>query len=230
MIRFSNVSKAYHGATQPALQGLNFHLPVGSMTYLVGHSGAGKSTLLKLIMGMEKANAGNIWFNGHDITRLSKYEIPFLRRQIGMVHQDYRLLTDRSVAENVALPLMFRGIPKKERMAKADKMLDLVGLSKHKDHRPNEMSGGQQQRVGVARALVLDPEIIFADEPTGNLDSNTSAEVMRLMQKVVRERNQTLVMVTHDNHLASFADRIFHIIDGKIVKIEDNRQHTELSI
>ena len=109
-------------------------------------------------------------------------------------------------------------------------MLDLVGLSKHKDHRPNEMSGGQQQRVGVARALVLDPEIIFADEPTGNLDSNTSAEVMRLMQKVVRERNQTLVMVTHDNHLASFADRIFHIIDGKIVKIEDNRQHTELSI
>ena len=95
MIRFSNVSKAYHGATQPALQGLNFHLPVGSMTYLVGHSGAGKSTLLKLIMGMEKANAGNIWFNGHDITRLSKYEIPFLRRQIGMVHQDYRLLTDR---------------------------------------------------------------------------------------------------------------------------------------
>ena len=97
MIRFSNVSKAYHGATQPALQGLNFHLPVGSMTYLVGHSGAGKSTLLKLIMGMKKANAGNIWFNGHDITRLSKYEIPFLRRQIGMVHQDYRLLTDRSV-------------------------------------------------------------------------------------------------------------------------------------
>ena len=96
MIKFSNVSKAYHGATQPALQGLNFHLPVGSMTYLVGHSGAGKSTLLKLIMGMEKANAGQIWFNGHDITRLSKYEIPFLRRQIGMVHQDYRLLTDRS--------------------------------------------------------------------------------------------------------------------------------------
>ena len=129
--------------------------------------------------------------------------------------------------ENVALPLMFRGIPKKERMAKADKMLDLVGLSKHKDHRPNEMSGGQQQRVGVARALVLDPEIIFADEPTGNLDSNTSAEVMRLMQKVVRERNQTLVMVTHDNHLASFADRIFHIIDGKIVKIEDNRNKSE---
>ena len=139
----------------------------------------------------------------------------------------FNLLGTMDAVENVALPLMFRGIPKKERMAKADKMLDLVGLSKHKDHRPNEMSGGQQQRVGVARALVLDPEIIFADEPTGNLDSNTSAEVMRLMQKVVRERNQTLVMVTHDNHLASFADRIFHIIDGKIVKIEDNRNREE---
>ena len=119
MIRFSNVSKAYHGATQPALQGLNFHLPVGSMTYLVGHSGAGKSTLLKLIMGMEKANAGNIWFNGHDITRLSKYEIPFLRRQIGMVHQDYRLLTDRSVAENVALPLIIAGMNPKEAHTRA---------------------------------------------------------------------------------------------------------------
>ena len=113
-------------------------------------------------------------------------------------------------------------------MEKADKMLDLVGLPKHKTHRPNEMSGGQQQRVGVARALVVDPEIIFADEPTGNLDSNTSAEVMELMRKIVREQNQTLVMVTHDNHLASFADRIFHIIDGKIVKIEDNRKNGEV--
>ena len=128
--------------------------------------------------------------------------------------------------ENVALPLTFRGVPKKVRLDKADKMLDLVGLRKHKTHRPNEMSGGQQQRVGVARALVVDPEIIFADEPTGNLDSNTS--VMELMKKIVREQNQTLVMVTHDNHLASFADRIFHIIDGKIVKIEDNRKNREV--
>ena len=106
-------------------------------------------------------------------------------------------------------------------------MLDLVGLSKHKKHRPNEMSGGQQQRVGVARALVLDPEIIFADEPTGNLDSHTSEDVLKLMRKVVQEKNQTLVMVTHDNHLAGFADRVFHIIDGKIVKIEDRKDYKE---
>ena len=106
-------------------------------------------------------------------------------------------------------------------------MLDLVGLSKHKNHRPNEMSGGQQQRVGVARALVLDPEIIFADEPTGNLDSHTSEDVLKLMRKVVQEKNQTLVLVTHDNHLAGFADRVVHIIDGKIVKIEDRKDYKE---
>ena len=146
MIRFSNVSKAYHGATQPALQGLNFHLPVGSMTYLVGHSGAGKSTLLKLIMGMEKANAGNIWFNGHDITRLSKYEIPFLRRQIGMVHQDYRLLTDRSVVENVALPLIIAGMNPKEAHTRALVALDRVGLRSKANYMPPQISGGEQQR------------------------------------------------------------------------------------
>jgi len=126
--------------------------------------------------------------------------------------------------ENVALPLSFRGVPKAQRLKKADKMLDLVKLKKHKKHLPNQMSGGQQQRVGVARALVVDPKIIFADEPTGNLDSRTSREVMALMQRVVREQKKTLVMVTHDDHLAGYADRIFHIIDGKIVKVEDNRK------
>ena len=122
------------------------------------------------------------------------------------------------------MPLTFRGEDKKVRLQKAAELLDMVGLPEHKKHKPNEMSGGQQQRVGVARALVVDPEIIFADEPTGNLDSNTSKDIMNMMQKVVREKKKTLVMVTHDNHLAGFADRIFHIIDGKIVKIEDNRQ------
>ena len=126
--------------------------------------------------------------------------------------------------ENVALPLSFRGVPRDVRMRKADKMLELVKLKKHKKHLPNQMSGGQQQRVGVARALVVDPKIIFADEPTGNLDSHTSEEVMRLMQQVVREQHKTLVMVTHDAHLATYADRVFHIRDGKILKIEDNRK------
>lgn len=129
--------------------------------------------------------------------------------------------------ENVALPLTFRGMDKKERNKRADAMLDLVGLKKHKKHKPMQMSGGQQQRVGVARALVVEPEIIFADEPTGNLDSNTSAEVMTLMKRIVKEQNRTLVMVTHDNHLASFADKIFHIRDGKIIKVEEKGEHRE---
>jgi len=129
--------------------------------------------------------------------------------------------------ENVALPLTFQGVDRKSRNRKAEGMLDLVGLTKHKKHKPNQMSGGQQQRVGVARALVVEPEIIFADEPTGNLDSNTSVEVMNLMKKIVREKNQTLVMVTHDNYLAGFADVILHIRDGKIVQIDDNRGKEE---
>jgi len=135
------------------------------------------------------------------------------------------LLPTLNAMENVALPLTFQGMDKKKRLAISSKMLDLVGLSKHKKHRPTQMSGGQQQRVGIARALVVAPEIIFADEPTGNLDSNTSKEVMELMKKIVKEKNQTLVMVTHDDHLAGFADRIFRISDGKIVSIENGEEY-----
>ncbi len=207
-----------------ALNGVDLTIYRGEFCSIVGTSGSGKSTMLNMLAGLEKPTKGEIVIAGQHLEKMSENElVKFRREHVGFIFQSFNLLGTMDAVENVALPLMFRGVPKKERLEKADKMLDLVGLSKHKDHRPNEMSGGQQQRVGVARALVLDPEIIFADEPTGNLDSNTSAEVMRLMQKVVRERNQTLVMVTHDNHLASFADRIFHIIDGKIVKIEDNR-------
>ena len=147
----------------------------------------------------------------------------FRRDHIGFIFQSFHLIGTMNALENVALPLSFRGERKESRLKKADAMLDMVNLKKHKKHLPNQMSGGQQQRVGVARALVVEPEIIFADEPTGNLDSHTSKEVMELMQKVVREQNRTLVMVTHDNELAAYADRVFHIIDGEIVKIEENR-------
>ena len=200
LIRFSNVSKAYHGATQPALQGLNFHLPQGSMTYLVGHSGAGKSTLLKLIMGMENANAGNIWFNGHDITRLSKYEIPFLRRQIGMVHQDYRLLTDRTAVENVALPLIIAGMHPKEAHTRALVALDRVGLRNKADYLPPQISGGEQQRVDIARAIVHKPQLLLADEPTGNLDDELSLGIFNLFEEFNR-LGMTVLIATHDINL-----------------------------
>ena len=146
---------------------------------------------------------------------------------MGFIFQSFHLIGSMNALENVALPLSFRGVPKEKRLKEADKMLDLVKLTKHKKHMPNQMSGGQQQRVGVARALVLDPKIIFADEPTGNLDSNTSRQVMELMKSVVKNQNKTLVMVTHDNELASYADRVFHILDGEIVKIVNNKREDQ---
>ena len=230
ILKVQNLCKTYGKgeARVDALKNVSFALEKGEFAAVVGESGSGKSTLLNCIGALDAPSSGSVTIEGQNLHTMKEEERTiFRRRNIGFIFQSFNLLGTMDAVENVALPLVFRGVSKKERMEKADKMLDLVGLSKHKDHRPNEMSGGQQQRVGVARALVLDPEIIFADEPTGNLDSNTSAEVMRLMQRIVRERNQTLVMVTHDNHLASFADRIFHIIDGKIVKIEDNRNKSE---
>lgn len=199
MIRFANVSKAYRGG-KPALQGLNFHLPVGSMTYLIGHSGAGKSTLLKLIMGIERANGGKIWFNGHDITRLSKHEIPFLRRQIGMVHQDYRLLSDRSVLDNVSLPLIISGMHPNEIKRRASAALDRVGLLNRAHHLPLYLSGGEQQRVDIARAIVSRPQLLLADEPTGNLDEALSLEIFSLFEEFNRA-GVTVLIATHDRNI-----------------------------
>ena len=226
VIQVKNLYKIYRVGENKvrALNGVDLTIYEGEFCSIVGTSGSGKSTMLNMLAGLEKPTKGEVIVGGEHLERMNENQlVKFRREHVGFIFQSFNLLGTMDAVENVALPLTFRGVPKKVRMEKANQMLDLVGLSKHKDHKPNEMSGGQQQRVGVARALVVGPEIIFADEPTGNLDSNTSAEVMELMKKIVREQNQTLVMVTHDNHLASFADRIFHIIDGKIVKIEDNR-------
>ncbi len=209
-----------------ALNGVDFSIYKGEFCAIVGTSGSGKSTLLNMLAGLEKPTKGEIIIAGeHMETKNENQLVKFRREHIGFIFQSFNLLGTMNALENVALPLTFQGMDKETRLARADKVLNLVNLKKHKKHKPNQMSGGQQQRVGVARALVVNPEIIFADEPTGNLDSNTSEEVMNLMKRVVREQNQTLVMVTHDNHLASFADRIFHIKDGKIIKIEDTREN-----
>ena len=207
-----------------ALNGVSFTIDRGNFCAIVGTSGSGKSTLLNMLAGLEKPTKGEIVIAGeHMETKTENKLVAFRREHIGFIFQSFNLMGTMNAIENVALPLTFQGMDKKRRNAKAEEMLDLVGLTKHKKHRPNQMSGGQQQRVGVARALVVEPEIIFADEPTGNLDSNTSVEVMNLMKKIVREKNQTLVMVTHDNYLASFADVILRIKDGKIIDIEDRR-------
>ena len=210
-----------------ALDGVSFEVSEGEFCAIVGTSGSGKSTLLNMLAGLEKPTRGQVVIDGHHIEKLNESElVKFRRDNVGFVFQSFHLLGTMNALENVALPLTFRGESLKSRMKKADEMLKLVGLTKHRKHLPRQMSGGQQQRVGVARALVADPRILYCDEPTGNLDSHTSEDVMRLMQRVVREQNRTMVMVTHDDHLAQYADRIFHIIDGKIVKIEDNRKIT----
>ena len=210
-----------------ALNGVDFTMYKGEFCAIVGPSGSGKSTLLNMLAGLEKPTKGEIVIAKTHIEKLTENQlVAFRRKHVGFIFQSYNLLQTMNAVENVALPLSFRGIPRKVRNEKAVKYLKLVGLEKQMKHMANEMSGGQQQRVGIARALAVDPQIIFADEPTGNLDSKTTMEVLKLMRKIVREQHQTLVMVTHDNHIASFADRQFHIVAGKILKIEE-RHHSE---
>lgn len=211
-----------------ALNGVSFTIKRGEFCAIVGTSGSGKSTLLNMLAGLEKPTKGEIVIAGEHMEKKSENQlVKFRREHIGFIFQSFNLMGTMNAVENVALPLTFQGVPKRIRIRKAKKMVHLVGLDKYWNHRPNQMSGGQQQRVGVARALVVNPEIIFADEPTGNLDSNTSQDIMNLMQKVVREQKKTLIMVTHDNYLASFADKIIRIKDGKIIDIQDNVQQPE---
>ena len=230
VIEVKNLYKLYRVGDEVvrALDGVDFEIYEGEFCAIVGTSGSGKSTLLNMLAGLEKPTKGEVIISHHHIERLNEEQlVRFRRENVGFIFQSFHLLGTMNALENVALPLSFRGVPREVRMKEADKMLGLVNLKKHKNHLPNQMSGGQQQRVGVARALVVNPKIIFADEPTGNLDSHTSEEVMELMQRVVQEQKKTLVMVTHDAHLATYEDRVFHIRDGKILKIEDNRSNQE---
>ncbi len=229
VIRVRNLYKLYHlgEETVRALDGVDFEIQKGEFCAIVGTSGSGKSTLLNMLAGLEKPTKGEVVISGCHLERMNEEQlVSFRRRRVGFIFQAYQLIASMDAEENVALPLSFRGMKKRERTLRAQRMLDRVMLGKYRKHFPNQMSGGQQQRVGVARALVSDPEIIFADEPTGNLDSRTSREIMSLMQKVVREQGCTLVMVTHDPQLASWADRIIKVIDGKIVSIEVKKKES----
>lgn len=228
VIRVRNLYKIYRigDSKVRALNGVDFDINKGEFCAIVGTSGSGKSTLLNMLAGLEKPTKGQIVIAGEHMESKNENQlVKFRREHIGFIFQSFNLLPTLNAVENVALPLTFQGVEKQKRVSRASKMLDLVGLPGHKKHRPTQLSGGQQQRVGIARALVVRPEIIFADEPTGNLDSNTSREVMELIQKIVHEHNQTLVMVTHDDNLAGFADRIFRIIDGKIVSIQTREEY-----
>lgn len=225
VVEVEDLYKIYKVGTNKvrALNGVSFQVYEGEFCAIVGTSGSGKSTLLNMLAGLEHPTKGQIAIRGQHIEKMNEQQlVAFRREHVGFIFQSFNLMGTMTAIENVALPLTFRGVPKKERLKRAERMIRLVGLEKHKKHRPNQMSGGQQQRVGMARALVVNPDIMFADEPTGNLDSVTSEEMMTLMRNVVNKHHKTLIMVTHDNQLASYADRVIHIKDGKIIRIEEN--------
>ena len=227
LIKVEDLCKIYNPGENEvrALDHASLEIKKGELVAIIGQSGSGKSTFMNMLGCLDVPTSGKYYLNGTDVSEMSDNELSEVRnREIGFIFQGFNLIANLNAIENVELPLIYRGIDRKTRHQLAIDSLKMVGLEKRMDHKPSEMSGGQQQRVGIARALVVHPQIIFADEPTGNLDSRTTMEVLKLMQKIVREHNQTLVMVTHDNHLATYADRIFHIIDGKIVKIEENHQ------
>ncbi|APC13477.1 cell division ATP-binding protein FtsE [Providencia rettgeri] len=216
MIRFEHVSKAYRGGRQ-ALQGVDFHIQPGEMAFLTGHSGAGKSTLLKLICGIERPSAGHILFNGHDISRLKNREIPFLRRQIGMIFQDHHLLFDRTVYDNVAMPLIISGASTEDIRRRVSAALDKVGLLDKAKNFPIQLSGGEQQRVGIARAVVNKPTMLLADEPTGNLDGELSEGIMRLFEEFNRV-GVTVLMATHDIALIERRNyRVLTLSEGRML-------------
>lgn len=196
MIHFDNLSKRYPGGDE-ALKSISLHMDVGELAFLTGHSGAGKSTLLKLLMLMERPTSGALLINGTNINRLTNSKIPSYRRQLGVVFQDHQLLMDRSVYDNVALPLQVAGQSRKETGRRVRAALDAVGLLSKERHSPMMLSGGEQQRVGIARAVVHKPRILLADEPTGNLDPALSAEIMALFRRF-QDVGTTVLIATHD--------------------------------
>ena len=212
-----------------ALQRINLNSHRGEICCIFGTSGSGKSTLLNQLAGMEKPTRGCVSIGGVPISRLEEDQLAaFRQRHIGFVFQSYNLLPNLTATENVALPLMFRGVPKEQREEIARKILCRVGLSHRLDHFPSQMSGGQQQRAGIARAFVTRPEVVFADEPTGNLDSATTVDIMKMICGFARKYHQTIILVTHDPEMAAYADRVVKLIDGEIVSDEmtGSRQKT----
>ena len=206
-----------------AVDGVSFTIEEGEFCCILGTSGSGKSTLLNLLAGIEKLTAGDIIINGSSIKKMNEKKLSKFRQEnLGFVFQAYNLLGSMTALENVELPLVFKRLAPGKRKRMARSILKKVGLGDRMDHKPKEMSGGQQQRVGIARAFVAKPKIVFADEPTGNLDSRTTIEVMELIKGMALKNKLTIVMVTHDISLSKYADKIIHVSDGKITEIEYN--------
>lgn len=217
ILKVENLTKTYgkKDTEVKALDNISFSVNKGEFIAIVGASGSGKSTLLHLIGGVDKPTSGKVYINGKDIYSLSKDEIAIFRRnEIGLIYQFYNLIPILNVKENITLPCDLEG--KKVDEKRLDEIIQMLGLENRKEHLPNELSGGQQQRVAIGRALINNPSIILADEPTGNLDSKASKEIIDLLKNSNKKYNQTILLITHDENIAKQADRIITIQDGKI--------------
>jgi len=231
IIEIKNVKKIYKVGNEKivALDGVDLTINRGEFCCLLGTSGSGKSTLLNVMAGIEKLSSGEIIIRNRKINKMTETQLSIFRQKyLGFIFQAYNLIPSLTAFENIELPLIFKEIPKRKRVKKVKELINAVGLSGRAKHKPSQMSGGQQQRVGIARAFVASPEIIFADEPTGNLDSKTTMEVMNLIRGMAKEYNQTIVMVTHDVRMADFADKVVNIHDGKIIDIQINNKVADI--
>ncbi|GAE30269.1 ABC transporter ATP-binding protein [Halalkalibacter hemicellulosilyticus] len=223
MIEINNLSFSYkvgkgnNKQVIPVLKKNNFIINEGEMVSIVGRSGSGKSTLLSLLAGFMPLSEGSISFDGREVMAFSEKEwAQFRLEHIGFVFQNFQLISSATVFDNVELPLILKGVNKKERNKKVLDILQEVGLKDHQNHFPNELSGGQQQRVGIARAIITEPKYVFADEPTGSLDTNTELEVLAILKKLNQERKMTFVMITHDEEVAAIADRTLLLENGEL--------------
>lgn len=227
IIKLENVWKTYDlGETKVhALQGINLKIDEGEFVAIMGPSGSGKSTSMNMIGCLDVPTKGRIYLSGDDISQLHESDLAQIRgKKIGFIFQKFNLINTLTAKENIMLPLMFQGKSLQEREERSEELLKLVDLEDRGDHKPNELSGGQQQRVAVARALAVDPDVILADEPTGNLDSKTGGNVMSFLTKLHKEKNTTIILVTHDKNIANFADRVEFLQDGKIIKSTNKKQ------
>ncbi|MBR3718368.1 MAG: ABC transporter ATP-binding protein [Firmicutes bacterium] len=232
LIRIRHVRKVYLMGEERvvALDDVSLDIYKGEFVCFLGTSGSGKSTFLNMVAGLERPTKGEIWIGKVPIHKLNEAQVTIFRQKnIGFIFQAYHLMQSMTALENVALPLMLKGVPKEIREPAAKKALAEVGLKGYEGRRPNQMSGGQQQRVGIARALVVKPKIIFADEPTGNLDSHTTKDVMDLISRQVKENGTTLILVTHDRSIADYADKIVTIQDGNIISVEQKGKKNEIA-
>lgn len=226
IITLDNVYKAYRMGQERiiAVDGISMEIEDGEICCLQGPSGSGKSTMLHMMAGLEKPSKGSIMIGKTKIEKLNENQLAIFRqRYIGFIFQSYFLVPTLTALENVAMPLTFSGISKSKRLKRAKALLEAVGLKNRMRHKPSEMSGGQQQRVSIARAFANNPKVVFADEPTGNLDTANKFEMMDLMTSMAKQSKQTLVIVTHDTEISGYATRILHIRDGKIEKIQNGR-------